>query len=143
MPKNAQTTAQLCSFYMLATLCSKSFKLGFSLVCEPRTSRCTSWVLKRQRNQRSNCQHSLNHGENKGGLEKLCFIDHAKAFDCVDDNKQWKILRDESTDYLACLLRNLYLGLEAIVRTGHGTMDCFKIGGVQQGCILSLCLIHF
>ena len=144
MPKNIQTTVQLCSFYMLATLCSKSFKLGFSLVHEPRTSRCTSWVLKRQRNQRSNCQHSLNHEENMGVLEKLCFIDHAKAFDCVDDNKQWKILRDKSIDYLTCLPRNLYLDQEAIVRTGHGTTDCFKIGkGVQQGCILSLCLIHF
>ena len=66
MPKNIQATVQLCSFYMIATLCSKSFKLGFSLVREPRTSRCTSWVLKRQRNQRSNGQHSLNHGECKG-----------------------------------------------------------------------------
>ena len=76
MPKNAQTTAQLCSFYMLATLCSKSFKLGFSLVCEPRTSRCTSWVLKRQRNQRSNCQHPLDHRKSKRIPEKHLLLLH-------------------------------------------------------------------
>ena len=70
----------------------------------------------------------------------LCFMDHAKAFDCVDHNKLWKILKDmEIPDHLTCLLRNLYAGQEATVRTGHGTTDWFQIGKgcVCQGCILS------
>ena len=75
----------------------------------------------------------------------FCFIDYAKAFDCVDNNKLWKILKEmEILDYLTCLLRNLYAGQEATVRTGHGTMDWFQIGkGVYQGCILSPCLFNF
>ena len=74
----------------------------------------------------------------------FCFIDYAKAFDCVDHNKLWKILREVGiTDYLTCLLRNLYAGQEATVRTGHGTTDCFQIGKrVCQGCILSPCLFN-
>ena len=74
----------------------------------------------------------------------FCSIDYAKAFDCVDHNKLWKILKERGVpDHLTCVLRNLYLGQEAIVRTGHGTMDWFKIGkGVQQGYILSLCLFN-
>ena len=68
----------------------------------------------------------------------FCFIDYAKAFDCVDHNKMWKILQEMGIpDHLTCLLRNLYEGQEATVRTGHGTMDGFQIGkGICQGCIL-------
>ena len=68
-----------------------------------------------------------------------CFIDYAKAFDCVDHNKLWKILKEMGIpDQLTCLLRNLYAGQEVTVRTGHGTTDWFQIGkGVRQGCILS------
>ena len=75
----------------------------------------------------------------------FCFIDHAKAFDCVDHNKLWKILQEVGIpDHLTCLLRNLYAGQEATVRTGHGTTDYFQIGkGVHQGCILSPCLLNF
>ena len=67
----------------------------------------------------------------------FCFIDSAKAFDCVDHNKLWKILKEMAIpDHLTCLLRNLYAGQEATVRTGHGTTDWFQIGkGVRQGCI--------
>ena len=74
----------------------------------------------------------------------FCFIDYAKAFDCVDHNKLWKILQEMGiTDHLTCLLRNLCAGQEAIVRTGHGTADWFQIGkGVHQGCILSPCLFN-
>ena len=74
----------------------------------------------------------------------FCFIDYAKAFDCVDHNKLWKILkRNEILDHLTCLLRNLYAGQEATVRTGHGTTDQFQIGKrVCQGCILSPCLFN-
>ena len=69
----------------------------------------------------------------------FCFIDYAKSFDCVDHNKLLKILEEMGMpDHLTCLLRNLYAGQEATVRTGHGTADWFKIGkGVRQGCILS------
>ncbi|ELR53589.1 hypothetical protein M91_10569, partial [Bos mutus] len=74
----------------------------------------------------------------------FCFIDYAKAFDCVDHNKLWKILKEMGIpDHLTCLLRNLYAGQEATVRTGHGTADRFQIGkGVHQGCILSPCLLN-
>ena len=67
----------------------------------------------------------------------FCFIDYAKAFDCVDHNKLWKILKEMGIpDHLICLLRNLYAGQEATVRTGHGTTDWFQIGkGVRLGCI--------
>ena len=70
----------------------------------------------------------------------FCFIDNAKAFDCVDHNMLWKILKEMGIpDHLTCLLRNLYAGQEATVRTGHGTTDWFQIGkGVRQGCMLSL-----
>ena len=72
----------------------------------------------------------------------FCFIDYAKASDCVDHNKLWKILKEMGIpDHLTCLLRNLYAGQEATIKTGHGTTDWFQIGkGVRQGCILSPCL---
>ena len=74
----------------------------------------------------------------------FCFIDYAKAFDCVDHNKLWKIFQEMGIpDHLTCLLRNLYAGQEATVRTGRGT-DWFQIRkGVHQGCILSLCFFSF
>ena len=74
----------------------------------------------------------------------FCFIDYAKAFDGVDHNKLWKILKEMGIpDHLTCLLRYLYAGQEATVRTGHGTTAWFQIGkGVHQGCILSLCLFN-
>ena len=74
----------------------------------------------------------------------FCFIDYAKAFDCVDHSKLWKILKEMGIpDHLTCLLRNVYAGQEATVRTGHGTADWFQIGkGVHQGCILSPCLFN-
>ena len=78
----------------------------------------------------------------KQGFQKsvcFCLIDYAKAFDCVDHNKLWKILQEVGVpDHLTCLLGNLYAGQETTVRTGHGTIDWFQIGnGVRQGCILS------
>ena len=74
----------------------------------------------------------------------FCFIDYAKVFDCVDHNKLWKILKEMGIpDHLTSLLRNLYAGQEATVRTGHGTTHWFQIGkGVHQGCILSPCLFN-
>ena len=74
----------------------------------------------------------------------FCFLNYAKAFDCVDHNKLWKILKEmRIPDHLNCLLRNLYAGQEATIRTGHGTTDWFQTGkGVRQGCILSLYLFN-
>ena len=74
----------------------------------------------------------------------ICFIGYVKAFDWVDHNKLWKILKEMGIpDHLTCLLRNLYAGQESIVRTRHGTTDWFQIGkGVHQGCILSPCLFN-
>ena len=74
----------------------------------------------------------------------FCFIDYIKAFDYVDCNKLWKIIKEIGIpSHLTCLLRNLYAGQEATVRTGHGTTDWFQIGkGVYQGCILSSCLFN-
>ena len=74
----------------------------------------------------------------------LCFIDYAKAFDCVDHSKLWEILQVMGIlGNLTCFLRNLYAGQEATVRTGHGTTDWFQKGkGVRQGCILSPCLCN-
>ena len=74
----------------------------------------------------------------------FCFIDYAKAFDCVDHNKLWKILKEIGIpEHLTCLLRNLCAGQEATIRTRHGTTDWIQIGkGVRQGCILSPCLFN-
>ena len=78
-------------------------------------------------------------------MSYFCFIDYAKAFDCVEHNKLWNILKEMGIpDYLTCLLRNPYAGQEATVRMGHGTTDWFQIGkGVCQDCILSPCLFNF
>ena len=88
------------------------------------------WIIKKAREFQKNIY--------------FCFIDYAKAFDCVDHNKLWKILKEMGIwDHLTHLLRNLYAGQEATVRTGHGTTDWFQIGkGVHQGCILSPCLFN-
>ena len=130
MPKNAQTITQLHSFHMLVKECSKFSKPGFSntwtvnflmfkLVLEKAEEReiklptsAESW--KKQPSSRKNIY--------------FCFIDYAKAFDCVDHNKLWKILKEMGIpEHLNCLLRNLCAGQEARVRTGHGTTDWFQI----------------
>src|SRR5574341_664629 len=90
----------------------------------------TRWIMEKAREFQKNIY--------------FCFIDYAKAFDCVDHNKQWKILKETGIpDHVICLLRNLYAGQEATVRTGHGAMDCFQIEkGVHKGCILSPCFFN-
>ena len=98
-----------------------------------------------QRNQRSNCQHPLDHQKSRRVPDShFCFVDSAKAFNCVDHNKLWKILKEMGiSDQLSCLLRNLYAGQEVRITTGHETTDGFQIGkGVHQGCILSPCLFN-
>ena len=142
MPKNAQTTAQLHSSHTLVNNAQNSPSQA-SAIHESWTSRYSSWFKKRQRNQRPNWQHLLNHRKAREFQRNIyfCFIDYAKAFDCVYHNKLWKILQEMVLPDLTFLLRNLYAGQEATVRTGHGTTDWFQIGkGVRQGCILSPCL---
>ena len=88
------------------------------------------WIIKKAREFQKNIY--------------FCFIDYAKAFNCMDHNKLWEILREmEIPDHLTCLFKNLCAGQEATVRTGHGTTGWFQIGkGVCQGCILSPCLFN-
>ena len=85
------------------------------------------WIIKKAREYQKNIYS--------------CFIDYAKAFDCVDHDKMWKILQPMGIpDHLTCLLRNLYAGQEATVRTGHGTINWFQIGRrLHQDCILTPC----
>ena len=101
------------------------FKLVLEKAEEPEI-KLSIWIIKKAREFQRN----------------ICFIDYAKAFDCVDHNKLWKILKEMGIpDPLTCLLRNLYAGLEATVRIGHGTTDLLQTEkGVRQGCILSPCL---
>ena len=88
----------------------------------------------------------MNDKKNKKHLfqKNICFCDYIKVFNCVAHNKLWKILQEiRIPDHLTCLLRNLYAGQEATIRTGHGTIDWFQIRrGVHQGCILSPCLFN-
>ena len=102
--------------------------------------------ISEQITENSNCQHPLDHRKAREFQKNIyfCFIDYAKAFDYVNHNKLWKILKEMRVpDHLTCLLRNLYAGQEATVRTGHGKTDWFQIGkGVHQGCILSPCLFN-
>ena len=97
--------------------------------------------LEKAEEPESNCQHPLDHQKSKRVPEKhqLLLYHYAKAFDCVDHNKLWKILKEVGIpDNLTCFLRNLYADQEATIRTGHGTTDWFQIEkGVHQGCILS------
>ena len=99
-----------------------------------------------QRNQKSNCQHPLDHRKSKSIPENQLLLLHylGLSLKCVDHKKLWKILQEMGIlDHLTCLLRNLYVGQEATVRTGHGTMDWFQIGkGVHQGCLVSPCLFN-
>ena len=107
------------------------FKLGLEKAEEPEIRIANIlWIIKKAREFQKNIY--------------FCFIDHAKAFDCGDHNKLRKILKEMGIpDHLTCLLRNLYAGQEATVRTGHGTTDWFQIRkGVQEGCILSPCLFN-
>ena len=102
------------------------FKLDLEKAEEPEIKIANShWIVEKAREFQKNIY--------------FCFIDYAKGFNCVDHNKLWKILQEMGIpDHLTCLLRNLYAGKEATVRTGHGTTDWFQIGkGVRQGCILS------
>ena len=145
MPKNVQTTTQLHSSHMLIMFKILQARLQQYVNRELpdvqagfRKGRGTRgqianifWIIEKSREFQKNIY--------------LCFIDYAKAFDCVDHNKLWKILKEMGIpDHLTYLLRNLYAGQEATIRTRQGTTDWFQIRkGVSQGCILSPCLFNF
>ena len=145
MPNNVQTTIHLYSSHtskvMLKILQARlqqymnrelpDVQAGFRKGRETRGQIANiRWIIKKTREFQKNIY--------------FCFIDYAKAFDCVDHNKCWKILKEMGIpDHLTYLLRNLYAGQEATVRTGHGTTDWFQIQkGVCQGCMLSSCLFN-
>ena len=106
------------------------FKLVLEKAEEPDQIANIRWIMEKAREFQKNIY--------------FCFIDYAKAFDCVYHNKLWEILKEMGrSDHLTWLLRNLYAGQEAAVRSRHGTTDWFKIGeGVHQDCILSPCLFN-
>ena len=133
MPNNAQTTAQLHSSHTLVKQCSKFSKPGFSSTWTVNFQMFKLVLEKTEEPEikLSTSSRSLKKQESSRKNIYFWFIDYAKAFDCVDHNKLWKI-------HLICLLRNLYTGQDTTVRTGHGTTDWLQIGkGVCQGCILS------
>ena len=146
MPKNAQTSTQLHSSYMLAKKCSEFSKPGFNSTWTENTQTYNLSLEKARgtRDQIANICWIIAKPRESQKTIYFCFIDYAKAFDCVDHNKRWKILKDMGMpDHLTSLLRNLYTGQEATVRTRHGTMEWFKIGkGVHQSYILSPCLFN-
>ena len=146
MPKNAQTITQI----ELISCASKVMLKILQVTLQPYVNRelpDVQAVFKEGRGARDQIANICWIIERARELQKniyFCFIDYAKAFDRVDHNKLWKILQEKGIlDHLTCLLRNLYAGQEATVRTGHGTTDWFQIGKrVCQGCIFSPCLFN-
>ena len=145
MPKNVQTTAQLHSSHaskvMLKIL---QASLQQYVNCELPDVQAGFRRGRGTRNQIANIHWIIEKAREFQKNIYFCFIDYAKAFDCVDHNKLWKILEEMAIlDHLTCLLRNLYAGQEPMVRSGHGTTDLFQIRkGVHQGCILSYYLTY-
>ena len=145
MPKNAQTTVQLHSSHTLVKWCSKFSKPGFSNMW---TVNFLMFKLVLEKAEEPEIKLPTSTGSLKKAREfqkniYFCFIDYAKAFDCVDHNKLWKIMKEMGiADHLTCLLRNQYACQEATVRTVHG-IDWFQIGKrVHQGYISSTCLFN-
>ena len=144
---NPQTTTQLYSSHMLVQLCLKFSKPGFSSTWTVNFE-IFKLVLEKAEEPEIKLPTSTGSSKKQDSSRKniyFCFIDYAKAFDCVDHNKRWKILKEMGiSDHLTCLLRNLYTGQETTVRGCHGTTHWFQVGkGVHQGCILSPCLFNF
>ena len=146
MPKNAQTTAQLHSYHMVAKLMLKILQVRLQQYVNHELPDVQPGFIKGRgtRDQISNILWIMEKAREFQKNISFCFIDYTKAFDYVDHSKVWKILREIGIpDHLTCFLQTLYAGQEATIRTGHGTTDWFKIGkGVHQGCILSPCLFN-
>ena len=129
-PINIQTTSQLRTFCMLARKCSRTFKLVFSSMSTENFPEIQAGFRKGRgaRDQIANIHRIIEKARQFQKNIYFCFIDHTKAFDCVDLNKLWKILKETGiTDHFTCLLRKPYAGQEATVRTGHGKMDCSNL----------------
>ena len=145
MPKNFPVIAQLHSFHMLSRLFSKSFKLDFSSIWTENI-KMYNLYLEKAKEPEIKLPTSAGSQKKQGNWKKncFCFTDYAKAFDYVEHSKLGNILKKIGLpDHITCLLRNVYTGQEAIVRSGHGTTDWFQIGKeVHQGCILSPCLFN-
>ena len=141
MPKNAQTTAQSSLISHASKVMLKTLQRRLQQYMNHELPDVQAGFRKGRgtRDQIANIHWIIEKGREYHENIYFCFIDYAKAFDCVDHNKLWKILKEMGIpDHLTCLLRNLYAGPDATVRTGHGTRDWFQIGkGVCQGCILS------
>ena len=144
MPKNAQTTAQLHSSHRLVMLKILQARLQQYMNYELPDVQAGFRKGRGTRGQIANIRWIIEKAREFQKNIYFCFIDYAKAFDCVDHNKLWKILKEMGIpDHLTCLLRNLYAAKEATVGTGQGITDSFQIGkGVRQGCILSPCLFN-
>ena len=142
MPKNIQTTAQLHSSHTLVKVMLKILKATLQQYTNLELSDVQAGFRKGRgtRDQIVNIFWVISKAKEFQKNIYFCFIDYAKAFDCVDDNKLWKILQEMGIpDYLTCLLRYLYAGQETTVRTVHGTTDWFQIGkGVHQGLLTLL-----
>ena len=145
MPKNVQTTVQLHSFHTLSKVMLKILQARLQQYMNQELLDVQVGFRKGRgaRDQIANIRWIIEKAREFQKNISFCFTDYAKAFDCVDHNKLWKILKETGIpDHLAYLLRNLYIGQEAIVRTEHGT-DWFQIGkGVHPGCMLSPCLFN-
>ena len=144
MPKNAHTTAQLHSSHTLVKLKIPQARLQQYVNHELPDVQAGFINGRGTRDQIANIRWIMEKSREFQKNIYFRFIDYAKAFDCVDHNKLRKILKEMGIpEPLTCLLRNLYAGQEATVRTGHGTTDWFQIGkGVRQGYILSPCLFN-
>ena len=144
MLKNVPTTGQSHLSPLLVRLCSKSYRLDFSIMWTENLQPSKLGLEKAQRKQRSNFQHLLDHRESKGIPENiyLCFLNYTKAFDCVEHNKLWRALKKMGIPaHLTCLLRNLHVSWEATVSILYGATDWSRIEKqVQQSCLLSPCL---
>ena len=129
---------------MCVTLDAWSSVQRFKIIKWPLTQKAEFRKGRGTRDQIATIRWIINKAREFQKNTYFCFIDYAKAFDCVDHNKLWKILQEMGIpDHLTFLLWNLYASQEATVRTGHGTTDGFQIGkGVRQGCILSPCLFN-
>ena len=145
MPKDAQTTTQLHSSHtskvMLKIL---QVRLQQYVNCEHPDVQAGFRKGRGIRDQIANIRWIIKKAKEFKKYIYFCFIDYAKAFDCANHNRLWKVLQEMGIpDHHTCLLRNLYEGQEAAIRTEHGTTDWFQIGkGVCQGCILSPCLFN-
>ena len=144
MLKNAQTTTQLHSSHTLVMTKILQARLQQYMNRELPDVQLGFRKGRGTRDQIANICWITEKAKEFQNIIYFCFIAYAKLFDCVDHIKLWKILKDKGIpDHLTYLLRNLFAGQDATVRTGHGTTDWFQIGkGVRQGCILSPCLFN-